>query len=288
MQKEYYQIEKELGQGGFATSWLARDTRSKQLCVLKKSIWRKWTPGKVWSCLNANVKHSNTSNIRGIPRFIAAWSHEGNEEQAPEAVLVQEYIPGKNLQQWLEDGRRFTETEALELALQMCEILSYLHGFSPPVIHRDIKPGNVILDDKQRLFLIDFGAVKQTLTNQSQSVTMIGTFGYMPLEQMEGKSLPASDLYSLGATLGLSFKRGAPRQSWSEKTSNWISSHTQLSNKFNQILDTLLEPDLNKRYANVAELQADLLKLKQKKHTAQHSKTDSASFGKRQAPPSAC
>lgn len=193
--------------------------------MLKKSIWRKWTPGKSLELFERECKTLKHLKHPGIPRFIAAWSHEGNEEQAPEAVLVQEYIPRKNLQQWLEDGRRFTETEALELALQMCEILSYLHGFSPPVIHRDIKPGNVILDDKQRLFLIDFGAVKQTLTNQSQSVTMIGTFGYMPLEQMEGKSLPASNLFLLpGCHLGLSFKRAHPGRAGAKKPQTGFSS----------------------------------------------------------------
>ncbi len=268
MQKEYYQIEKELGQGGFATSWLARDTRSKQLCVLKKINLAQMDTWKSLELFERECKTLKHLKHPGIPRFIAAWSHEGNEEQAPEAVLVQEYIPGKNLQQWLEDGRRFTEAEVLDLALQMCEILSYLHGFSPPVIHRDIKPGNVILNEHQRLFLIDFGAVKQTLANQSQSVTLIGTFGYMPLEQMEGKSQPASDLYSLGATLVYLLSGRTPAELERKNLKLDFRPHTQLSNKFNQILDTLLEPDLSKRYSNVAELQADLLKLKQKKHTA--------------------
>ena len=268
MKKEYYQIEKELGQGGFATSWLARDTRNQQLCVLKKINLAQMDTWKSLELFERECKTLKHLKHPGIPHFIDAWSHEGNNEQAPEAVLVQEYIPGKNLEQWLEDGRRFSEAEALELALQMCEILSYLHGFSPPVIHRDIKPGNVILDDKQRLFLIDFGAVKQTLSSQSQSVTLIGTFGYMPLEQMEGRSLPASDLYSLGATLVFLLSGRTPAELERKNLKLDFRPHTLLSNKFNQILDTLLEPDLSKRYSNVAELQADLLKLKQKKHTA--------------------
>lgn len=268
MQKDHYQIEKELGQGGFATSWLARDTRNKQLCVLKKINLAQMDTWKSLELFERECKTLKHLKHPGIPRFIEAWSHGGDGQTPPEAVLVQEYIPGKNLQQWLEDGRRFSEAEALDLALQMCEILRYLHGFSPPVIHRDIKPGNVILDENQRLYLIDFGAVKQTLSSQTQSVTMIGTFGYMPLEQMEGRSHPASDLYSLGATWVYLLSGRTPAELERKNLKLNFRPHTQLSNKFNQILDKLLEPDLDKRYSHVAELQADLLKLKQKKHSA--------------------
>lgn len=278
MENQHYQLERELGQGGFATSWLARDTRTQQLCVLKKINLAQMDTWKSLELFERECKTLKHLKHSGIPRFIEAWSHAGDEKSPPEAVLVQEYIPGKNLQQWLEDGRRFSEAEALDLALQICDILSYLHAFSPPVIHRDIKPGNVILDPSNRVFLIDFGAVKQTLTSQSQSVTLIGTFGYMPLEQLEGKSLPASDLYALGVTLVFLLSGRSPAELGKKGLKLDFRPHTQLSNKFNQILDKLLEPDLNKRYSQVGQLQADLLKLKQKNQRPQGLKVHFQQF----------
>lgn len=263
MKKDHYQLEKELGQGGFATSWLARNTQTQAPCVLKKIHLAQLDTWKSLELFERECKTLKHLRHLGIPRFIDAWSDEGSSGSPPEAVLVQEYIPGKNLQQWLQDGRRFREAEACELALQLCEILSYLHSFSPPVVHRDIKPSNIILNQEQRVFLIDFGAVKQTLGSHSESVTLIGTFGYMPLEQMEGKSLPASDLYALGATLVFLLSGRSPAELERKNLKLDFRPHTQLSPRFNQILDKLLEPDLQKRYAHVAELQVDLLKLQQ-------------------------
>jgi hypothetical protein len=261
MQKSNYKIEKELGQGGFATTWLARDKRNKQACVLKKIQLAQLDDWKSLELFERECKTLKHLDHPGIPNFLDAWS----SQEPAEAVLVQEYVTGKNLQQLLADGRRFKEPEVIALALQLCDILSYLHSFSPPVIHRDIKPSNLILDQNQRLYLIDFGAVRQTLAaSSSQSMTVIGTFGYMPLEQMEGKSLPASDLYAMGATLVFLLTGRPPAEMEKKNLKPDFRAHSQLSVKLCKILDRLLEPDLNKRYKQVTEVIQDLHKLQAK------------------------
>ncbi|MGB3534227.1 MAG: protein kinase [Microcoleaceae cyanobacterium] len=82
--------------------------------------------------------------------------------------------------------------------------MQYLHSHLHPVIHRDIKPSNILLTDRSgnspgTVYLVDFGSVKTVI--QSGTITIVGTYGYMPTEQFGGKTTPASDLYSLGATL---------------------------------------------------------------------------------------
>jgi serine/threonine protein kinase len=113
--------------------------------------------------------------------------------------LVHTWVEGQSLAQMLTAGQVFDEAFVFNLAEQILDILSYLHAFSPPVIHRDLKPSNLIWDGNQ-VHLIDFGGVLEVLTPQGGS-TVTGTYGYMAPEQFAGKALPASDLYSLGATL---------------------------------------------------------------------------------------
>lgn len=121
-------------------------------------------------------------------------------------VLVQTYIDAPSLESIVQAGRRFSQTEVVSIAAQLLQTLAYLHQQLPPVIHRDIKPSNILLSTHangtvNRVYLIDFGAVQITATKDSGTVTIVGSYGYMPLEQFSGKTTAASDLYSLGMTL---------------------------------------------------------------------------------------
>ena len=145
----------------------------------------------------------------GIPRHL----HDGQLERGGETVYfwVQERIPGRNLQQALEQGQRWTEAQAETLARALLGILVYLQRFSPPIIHRDIKPSNIIeREDGSGFVLIDFDLVKDTLDPEGGSTTALGTAGYAPLEQLMGQAIPASDLFGLGATLVAVLSRKSP------------------------------------------------------------------------------
>ena len=115
--------------------------------------------------------------------------------------LVQDYIPGASLQELLERGKIFSEKETYNIALQILEILLYLHQLNPLVIHRDIKPSNLILGKDNHIYLIDFGAVQAQGAMTGVTFTVVGSSGYAPLEQFWGRAVPASDIYALGATL---------------------------------------------------------------------------------------
>jgi serine/threonine protein kinase len=115
--------------------------------------------------------------------------------------LVQTYIPAPSLKQLLEQGQRFDQAEVRQIAHQILNLLIYLHGLSPPVLHRDIKPSNLLLAADLTIHLVDFGAVQDHIANAGATFTVVGTYGYAPLEQLAGRATLASDLYALGATL---------------------------------------------------------------------------------------
>ncbi|MGV3526953.1 MAG: serine/threonine protein kinase [Candidatus Sericytochromatia bacterium] len=131
------------------------------------------------------------------PRLPHLLAHGESES---EAWLIYAWLPGTTLRDKLAAGWRPDTETVWELARQALELLDWLHGHHPPVVHRDLKPGNLILQDDGSLCLIDFGAVLQQLHPTGGS-TVAGTVGYMAPEQFSGRALPVSDLYGLGATL---------------------------------------------------------------------------------------
>jgi serine/threonine protein kinase len=121
-------------------------------------------------------------------------------------VLIQTYVDGRSLEQHLKAGRTFSQTEVEALARSLLEILIYLQEHEPPIIHRDIKPSNILLTDRSgnspgKVYLVDFGSVQTIAAQAGSTITVVGTYGYMPPEQFGGRVSPASDLYSLGTTL---------------------------------------------------------------------------------------
>lgn len=251
-----YRLDKILGQGASATTWLAIDTHHHQPCALKKLHLAQMASWQELERFEREIAVLRHLDHPGIPRFLDAW--QSNEP--PEAVLVQEYLPGRNLRQWIESGRRFTESEVIQIAVTLSGILIYLHGFSPPVIHRDLKPSNILLDEQGTVHLVDFDAVAKNL---NPGLTVTGTFGYMPLEQVEGRAVPASDLYALGATMVYLLTGQSPGELPKKGLKPDFRSHTRLSEKLCRLLDKLLEQDQNLRYTSAAQLQGDLLRLTQ-------------------------
>jgi serine/threonine protein kinase len=131
----------------------------------------------------------------GIPGYIDHF------ESDPPGLfyLVMELAPGRNLRAAAAAGARFGEAALVDVLRQTLEILAYLHGRHPPVIHRDVKPANLVRADDGRVRLVDFGGVRDVLRDDGS--TVIGTFGYMAPEQLHGGASAATDVYGLGATI---------------------------------------------------------------------------------------
>lgn len=136
-----------------------------------------------------------------LPRILERWQDERDGDV--KLYQVRHWVEGQSLFDEVKAGRHLTETEVLHTAWGVAETLAYLHQRSPALVHRDIKPQNLIrthddANDRASVSVIDLGAIK---AGPSTGRTIVGTYGYMPPEQFEGRSAPASDVFALGMTL---------------------------------------------------------------------------------------
>jgi hypothetical protein len=199
-QQDGYHIEAEHARGGFGITYRGRRASNGQTVIVKALRLDRMGDWKVLELFEREAKVLRGLSHPGIPRFIDHFAL--GDAQAPAGfVLVQEFVPGSNLREIMRQGPTLGQLEMLAWFQEILEILAYLHGLSPPVVHRDVTPKNIIVRPDGRAVLVDFGSVQAVLrTGQSVSSTAAGTFGYAPMEQFVGRAVPASDLYGLGMT----------------------------------------------------------------------------------------
>jgi serine/threonine protein kinase len=170
-------------------------------------------------------------------------------------ALVQTYIDAPSIEEVVQSGRKFTEDELQQLATALLDILDYLHSLHPSVIHRDIKPSNILLSNRSGnsigdVYLVDFGSVQNVAAKDGGTLTVVGTYGYMPMEQFGGKTVPASDLYSLGATLIYTITGVHPAELPQDEGKIQLPANS-LSPGWRRWLEILVEPSLKKRFVDV-------------------------------------
>ncbi len=200
--KGSYRLVRSLGVGGFGETWLGeREVDGLAVAVKMLSLDRlgDW---KALELFEREAKVLAELDHPAIPAVHDYFSQGVGEGSGPPTwFLVQTYVEGRSLRQMIADRGRLSGAEAEALLRRILVILDYLHGRHPPVIHRDIHPGNVILGQDGAPWLVDFGAIQDRLRGETGGSTTIGTFGYVPMEQLIGKARPASDLYALGMTM---------------------------------------------------------------------------------------
>ena len=202
---ERYEVQRQLGKQTGRQTLLARDLQTQELVVIKQLFLGgdfEWQDLKLFEREAETLK---SLSYPAIPRYLDYL--EIDEPDTKGFALVQTYVEGKTLEEHLRSGRTFSESEVKQLAKSLLEILIYLHEEQePPVIHRDIKPSNILLHSRSahsvgQVYLVDFGSVQNQAAKFGGTITVVGTYGYMAPEQFGGRSVPASDLYGLGATL---------------------------------------------------------------------------------------
>ncbi|ARV59929.1 serine/threonine protein kinase [Nostocales cyanobacterium HT-58-2] len=203
-QESRYQLQEQLGQDASRQTWLAVDLDSQtQEQVVVKLL--TLNPQMQWDECKLFEREAQVLKNLDHPRIPKYRDYFVLEEQLgsrfPWFGLVQSYIPGASLQRLLDQGHRFCESQVEKIAVDILSILVYLHELDPPVLHRDIKPSNLIWGEDERVYLVDFGAVQDQAVSEGASFTVVGTYGYVPMEQFAGRAVPASDLYAVGATL---------------------------------------------------------------------------------------
>ena len=202
--RDRYQIRRELGKAVGRRTLLADDLQAQRPVVIKVVIFGgdlEWADLRLFEREGEVLK---SLDHPGIPDYLDYF--EIDSPQAKGYALVQSYVEGKSLQAHLQGGYTFSEADVIDIGQRLLAILQYLHSQIPPIIHRDLKPSNILLADRSahnrgKLYLVDFGSVQAPFLNPTGTLTIVGTYGYMPPEQFGGRAEPASDLYSLGATL---------------------------------------------------------------------------------------
>jgi serine/threonine protein kinase, bacterial len=186
-----YQILKTLGVGGMGTTYLAWDTA--KMLVLKEMNADMVEIPKARELFEREAKILQSLHHPGIPQYYDFFVATGRK------YLAMELIHGQDLDLYIIEHGTVTLTQAIDWMIQLCEILGYIHQQQPPLIHRDVKPANILVRaiDK-RIFLLDFGAVKEIGTLGG---TKIGAPDYMAPEQNNGQPCTQSDLYAIGPTL---------------------------------------------------------------------------------------
>jgi serine/threonine protein kinase len=251
--RDRYQIQRQLGHNAGRRTLLAQDLHTQELVVLKILSFNsdfRWEDLKLFEREAETLKSLSQP---AIPRYLDYF-----EVDLPDCrgfVLVQSYIDATSLQEWIKRGRTFSEDEVKQIAKALLNVLSYLHDRNPPVIHRDIKPSNILLKGDRSahqvgdLYLVDFGSV-QTAVREIGTMTIVGTYGYMPPEQFSGRAFRASDLYSLGATLIYLVTGTHPADLLQEDLLLEFEPVVHLSPSFVQWLKLLTHPNRKQRFSS--------------------------------------
>lgn len=185
------------------------------------------------------------------------------------SYLVLEYVHGKDLEALLlEKNGPMDENHVMIWAIELCDVLEYLHSYKPePIIFRDVKPSNVMINQQGRVVLVDFGIAKNFKTGQKG--TMIGTEGYSPPEQYRGDATPVADIYALGATLHHLLTNHDPRMeapfSFSERKIRSINP--QVSLELEVVIDTALQYNSEDRFQSITDMKNALLSVAKKTGT---------------------
>lgn len=258
-----YEILKIIGPGGMGIVYLSRDlnfARVKRLCAIKEMVSNTPDPSFRKLSLSNFEREANTLAGLNHPSIVKIYDYftEGNR-----TYLVMEYVPGPDLEKIvtdLADDEYLDEKRVLGWGIQICDILTFLHGHDTPIVYRDLKPPNLILRNEkpERLVLIDFGIAKAF--QEGQKGTMMGTEGYSPPEQYRGIASPQGDVYALGATLHHILTRRDPKLEppFTFHEAPLKQFNPAISDATEQVIMKALNYEASNRYASAAEMKVAL------------------------------
>jgi serine/threonine-protein kinase len=261
--QERYVLQQVLGRGGMGAVYLARDQRLNKRVAVKELTAQT---------SDAESRRKIEDQFHHEAHLLASLQHPGLVSisdyfsQDGSQYLVMEYVSGVTLDNMLGHSRSYPEViHVLDWAEQLCSVLGYLHQQSPPIIFRDMKPSNVILDGDSRIKLIDFG-IARIFDPNHRTTTIIrgtGTPGFAPLEQYGDGTDTRSDIYALGATLYSLLTRTLPPTairlvSGEESLVLPSQINSAVSSPFEDVLLLMMSLRREDRYQTMAEVQEAL------------------------------
>lgn len=261
-----YAIQEVIGIGGMGSVYRARDMHFPsvtKLVAVKEMINTAPDPLVRETIVQNFEREANllaTLHHSSIPRIYDYFSVESR------SYLVLEFIHGKDMEAIINEAKNFLpEEQLLSWSIELCDVLDYLHKHKPdPIIFRDMKPSNVMVNVNGDVMLVDFGIAK--VFQSGIKGTMIGTEGYSPPEQYRGEATPAADIYALGATLHHALTRRDPRMeppfSFAERPVRRINP--SVSAEMEAVVNTALEYNPENRFRSAADMKQALMNVARK------------------------
>ena len=239
-----YEIIREVGQGGFGVVYKAIDTHSKsqlRQVAIKQINLSSLKPRQiieVTDSYNREVTLLSRLSHNNLPHI---YDHFTDPEHW---YLVMDYIQGETLEEHLQQIGHLSVKETLNIAIQLANVLGYLHSQEPPIIFRDVKPGNIMRLPNGHLYLIDFGIARHFNPTKKRDTGALGSPGYAAPEQYgKAQSTAQTDIFGLGATLTTLLL--------GEEDANQHTPAPKIPRKLQRLLNQMLEPDASKRPKNM-------------------------------------
>ncbi len=280
-----YEIVRKIGGGGMGAVYLASDKNlGGVLRAVKEMVQSYIEETQQEKAVNDFKRESMLLTSLEHPAIPTIFDYFYDEKEA-RFYLVMKYINGGDLAMRLRSAPegKIEEKSVVEWAIQVADVLDYLHQRQPPIVYRDLKPANIMIDGNTgRIMLIDFG-IARWINKEEKGVTAVGTMGYAPPELFSGNVESRSDIYSLGSTM-FHLLTGADPQSNPllifdfQKNPRPRQINPQLSDQMERILMRAVEYNAEKRFASAAELRQEL-----EKHL-DSLKADSVTFGVKETP----
>jgi serine/threonine protein kinase len=272
LKEKRYRLEKELGAGGMGKVFLAWDTKMECNIVIK--MLHPYAASHsdaqyMKKRFKEEAKLLFKLNHKGFPKVIDYFTEDDL------MLIVMQYIEGMNLLEILKEmpEKKVPLDQGLHWLSEMLGLLGFLHTQNPPIIHRDVKPANIMMDQYKNIYLVDFG-VAFTM-EMGNTRTSVGTYGYASPESMGGKYDTSSDIYSLGATFHHLITGQNPQNNDSPFSFPPLQKFIpDFDNELQKIFDKMLAPSKNYRYKKITEVQAELEKYLEDKKNASKATRD--------------
>jgi serine/threonine-protein kinase len=260
--QQRYRVLRPLGTGGMGAVYLVEDTRVfGKHWALKELLDSLLAPADRAQAIQQFQTEARLLVRLGHPSLpqIADYFSAGSRQ-----YLVMEYVDGETLESVLSKTAGFLpETQVHDWALQLCDVLTYLHGQNPPVIFRDLKPENAMLSHTGVIKLIDFGIARLFRPGKIKDTTLMGTPGFAAPEQYGSVQTDArSDVYSLGATLHRLLTRYDPAAGQPFSFPSCRSLNSNISPQLEAVVGKATQLDPNQRYQTAADMKAQLLSVR--------------------------
>lgn len=255
-----YRLIRQLGRGISASTWLASPENpesGKPQAVLKVLDLTETSSWNMVDIFRREAEALKSLAHPGIPGYFDSF--EAESEGRLRLVLAMEYIEGQDLEKIVRSGRKFTEADVERILAELSEILAFLGSLRPPIVHRDVNPRNIILRKDDTIALVDFSGVQDAVrTALFPGATLVGTAGYIPLEQVAGRATHRSDLYGAAATAVFLLTGRNPAELPTSGLKIDLSGIVDISPRLDSVLSSWLDPDVSRRSLPAAKAAAIL------------------------------